>query len=113
MKHWIHFLDNASNGFIDRVIKLMSENDLLTHEDQESIRSATDYEEKRSILYENYFEKYEDEINDECTSPLAAMNIIKNIIIPRMVEDKKKHVERKESEINEYVGIVVIVISQF
>ena len=106
-KHWIDFLDNGNKIFLNGLINLLSEHNLLTKEDKETIRSVDDCDRIRETLYWNYFEKYENEINGECKTPVEAKRFIRNHIIPRMKQDKIaaaiKKLEAQKEEIQKKI----------
>ena len=67
MDHWVEILVVENYKYIDSIIELLLNNNLLTKEDDENLYSDYDYDRISDTLYENYFEKYEDEYtNTSC-----------------------------------------------
>ena len=95
MGHWVEFLDSENPEFIDSIVQLLSDNNLLTKEDKENIRSDDDYDRIGMLLYENYFAKYEDEYTNKFKKNTDAMKFVEETIIPRMVNDKREAAIKK------------------
>ena len=56
MPHWVDILFDEDTSFVDLIIQMLSDNNLLTKEDEENIYSDDDYDRIGQTLYNNYFE---------------------------------------------------------
>ena len=97
-KHWIHFLDNADFELLDDIVSMLKDNNVLTNEDFTAYSGQTE-DDTKNMLYEKYFEKYEDEIKDECETPLDFLKVLKRKIIPRMLQDQIASIKKRISEL--------------
>ena len=95
MRYWVQFLNSENPDLIDDIAQLLSDNDLLTKEDVENIYSDYDYERISDLLYDNYFEKYEDEYTNKFEKNSDVMKFVEEVIIPRMVNDKTEAAIKK------------------
>lgn len=99
MPHWIDVIFDENTNYIESVIQLIYENNLLTKEDEENFESDYDYERIAETLYNNYLEKYVDVYPVSFRKSSDALRFIETTVIPRMVADQQE-IAQNEDDFN-------------
>ena len=90
MSHWVDILFDEDTSFVDLIIQMLLDNNLLTKQDEENIYSDDNYERIGETLYNNYFGKYENVYSNKFKNNRNAMKFIEETIIPQMLKEQQE-----------------------